>query len=256
MPRPEADILLCSYRVSGRTWVRFMLSDCMARACDSDQEVDLTTCFSWLPNWAWADRVGFGGFEPERLCGLPVIAAAHDVFKPMMSKHKIVWLYRDPMDILSSRYARRPDELRSADLGRYLDESGDIDSYSQWLNSWAAGLGQCKDVCVLGYEDLSEDRGREMRRLCDFCDISLSEEDFAQVVERGSLESMRAIQSVSGVGGSNEQRVRTGGVRKFEQNLSLDDRQLLAGKVIASLEKAGVELLERMGSGAIEYARS
>lgn len=254
MPRPEADILLCSYRVSGRTWVRFMLADCMARACESDQEVDLTTCFSWLPNWAWADRVGFGDFDADRLGGLPVIAASHELFKPMMSRHKIIWLYRDPMDILSSRYARRSDGLCDADLGRYLDESGDIDSYSQWLNGWAAGLGQCEEVCMLRYEDLFENREQEIRRLCDFCDIPLGDDDFERVAERGSLESMLAIQSVSGVGGTSEQRIRKGGVRKFEQLLGPEDQELLASRLLESLDPIAIDLLGRMKSGAIADA--
>ena len=162
MPKPEADILLCSYRVSGRTWVRFMLSDCIARARGWDREVDLTNCFEWIPNWSWSERTGWGVFQRERLGPLPVIAAAHDRFGPILRGHRIVWLYRDPMDILTSRFSRRSPELADADLARYLEVSSDALSYAEWINSWASGLEKHKDYCLLRYEDLIEDRGREI----------------------------------------------------------------------------------------------
>lgn len=256
MAKPSADILLCSYRVSGRTWLRFMLADCIARACGWDREVDLTTCFRWLPNWSWNERTGWGVFEPERLGGLPVIAAAHDRFRPILRKQRIIWLYRDPMDILTSRFSRRADEFARLDLDHYLSASGDALSYAEWLNSWASGLKKCKDHRMIRYEDLAEDRGREIEKLCAYCAIPLSETDLARVVERGSLEAMRTIQSDAGVGGADEKRVREGGVRKFEQKLRPEERTLLAHALQDVLEPAALELLDRLGSGVIAYAKS
>ncbi|MCA9303244.1 MAG: sulfotransferase domain-containing protein [Phycisphaerales bacterium] len=254
MPKPEADILLCSYRVSGRTWVRFMLSDCIARARGWDREVDLTNCFEWIPNWSWSERTGWGVFQRERLGPLPVIAAAHDRFGPILRGHRIVWLYRDPMDILTSRFSRRSPELADADLARYLEVSSDALSYAEWINSWASGLEKHKDYCLLRYEDLIEDRGREIVRLCDFCGVPLSETDLASVVERGSLEAMRAIQNDAGVGGADEHRVREGGVRKFESKFGPEDRALLAHTLSGSLEPNALGLLSRLGSAVTEYA--
>lgn len=255
-PKPidRCDALLCSYPSSGRTWVRFMLADCLARLAGSAGEVDLNTCFRYVPNLNATESRGFGGFDAGVLGGLPVIGVTHADWRPRWRGKRLVWLYRDPMDCVSSRAVRRRRVLGELPLRELLDATGVLAQYVSWLGSFV-GSDAWAGRCELTYEGLVADPAAGLARALDACGVSAPGDVLARAAERGDRDHLAALERERGIGNEPRRlpasRVREGGVAAYRRRLTPDEQVELAQELHRALPADAWRELERLGSAGV-----
>ena len=191
----RADVVLTSYPKCGRTWLRLMISHALGLHVGTD-DVD------YLAPDILADAAG---------TLIPRIRISHDGSphwktprevsrsKPEYRGKKIVLLVRDPRDVVVSMYFERSRRERaySGSLGEFLHEAkGSLDTIIRYYNVWNESRDVPRGFCLVRYEDLHADTGKELRRIFDFLEIpDISDAHIREAVEFGSFENMRSMES-------------------------------------------------------------
>jgi Sulfotransferase domain len=199
----RADVLLMSYKKSGRTWLTMMLSRCLASHAGLT-EVDYLA----------KDLIG------GSVAGLPHIRISHDDnphWKTAASlarskRHyrdkKVILLVRDPRDVIVSLYFQRSrreqayggtlsDFLHGRRVRAHLDEpEGSLDTILEYYNIWARQRSQPRDFCLVRYEDLKADTAGELKRILRFAGVDpVIDAHVQEAVQFGSFENMRALEA-------------------------------------------------------------
>ncbi|HEX7871585.1 MAG TPA: sulfotransferase domain-containing protein [Sphingobium sp.] len=226
------DAFLVSYPKSGRTWLRFALSQYFARVADLGITPDLNSTFRILPNFD-RDRVrGLPAFIGKRP-GLPLIAVSHLSYTPsFFARHPVILLVRDPRDVMVSAYfhATRHKHRFSGDIASFLaDRHQGVAAYIQYLNGWADRAAD-GDMIVLSYEVMSSDPVMEMGRMLRFMGLPVDHDALDRAVAASRFDAMRKLEQQDGIPGhdydrADEQslRMRKGKVGGYAEHLKGDD---------------------------------
>jgi hypothetical protein len=162
--------LFVSFPKSGRTWLRVMLDDLGL----------------WL-DYSHADsdhRTGKGVDE------LPDPSA-------MLGRRKVIFLHRDPRDVVISGYfetSRRMggERLYRGSLSDFIrDPRHGIEKIVRFNEAWLTACARRSDVCILSYEDVHGDTAAALRRIARFLGKRKSEQRIARAVEAGRFDVMR-----------------------------------------------------------------
>jgi hypothetical protein len=184
----ESNAVIVSYPKSGRTFVRAMLARLFQRKFGIDERRLLE--FPMLR---------------EAPAGVPRLLFTHagDTMLPpaaidisTYAHAKVVLIARHPGDIAVSRYHhlkhRSRDRARRKLAEQPLDEfvwsrQGGIPSIVKFLNEFARLPG----VAIVRYEDFLAEPHAALRQLANAIGLQVSDEDIADAVEFGSLDSLR-----------------------------------------------------------------
>ena len=234
----SADVVILSYPKCGRTWLRIMMGKSIALhfglgdinylandlVADSDAK-NLRVRVSHDDNPHWK--------EPGKLSRN----------KRRYRRQKVVFLVRDPRDVVVSMYFERSrrEQVDVGTIGDFLDASvGSLDTIIEYYNIWAANRHQARDFLMIRYEDLKQDAAVELRRLLDFIGLSeVSDKHIAEAVEYSSFENMRKME-VSGEVSSG--RLKPGDHSDEE---SYKTRKGIVGGYVEYLEPDQIERMER-----------
>jgi hypothetical protein len=169
----QIDAFLISYPKCGRTWVRMMLGYFLTGGEDGDplEIFDLTK---------------------SRL-GCPVIDISHDDYphwktkedisqeKTIFSGKKVVFLVRDPRDVLVSyyfQYTKRGDKNLAGDskfYGTMIDfvwhPVGGLVNIVEFFNVWSRNSSCPREMIMQTYEDYHRDPDANFNDLIDFLDL-------------------------------------------------------------------------------------
>jgi hypothetical protein len=156
--RRRPGVLVLSYPKSGRTWLRFMLDNL-------------------------GTHLAYTHFET----GVP----------PDWADQRIMFLHRDPRDVLVSRwFARRfrtnLGEIALADLLHDADDG--LAAIAEFNLLWAERVRQRKGV-VVSYEALLADAGDGLQRLLGWLGVERSDEAIRRAVEAGHFDRMREVEA-------------------------------------------------------------
>ncbi|HEX7374102.1 MAG TPA: sulfotransferase domain-containing protein, partial [Steroidobacteraceae bacterium] len=186
----EADCYLLSYPKTGRTWVRVMMGQLLARHCGH----------------AELAQVELGARMP-RFAGVPHVAAKHDgtpqkktaaEINPDRSEFagcRVILLVRDLRDTVVSNYfqvTRR--QIRYAgDMASYVRwPRGSFDGMLRYYNVWAQQRRVPQAFLLVRYEDLHTDTPRELRRIADFLQLrDVRDASIAGAVDYASFGAMK-----------------------------------------------------------------
>lgn len=184
-------VLLWTLWRSGTHWTADMLSDCMGaptvyKATGKDY-VDETfhQIRNYRANTILVRHICMG--TDELLC----------VTAPL--GFKVIFVYRDPRDVIASNVnMRKYREGYREGLPPFPDMSlGEIlkwelstlgEHYTKTLPEWAATTDPT--VLKLRYEDLIKDPLREMRRVCGFLGLSVSDDKIRRAVEENDFKKV------------------------------------------------------------------
>jgi hypothetical protein len=112
---------------------------------------------------------------------------------------RVVFLVRDPRDVVVSMYFERSRRERAYDgsLSSFLHERrGSLDTILAYYNVWARSRAIPSEFLVVRYEDLRRDTERELARLLAFLGVSgVSEATLRDAAAFASFESMRKMES-------------------------------------------------------------
>lgn len=198
----KADVVIVSFGKSGRTWLRVMLSR-------------FYQVRHGLPERL---LIGFDNFH-LRDRAIPRIFFTHDNYvkdytgnttsKADYYGKKVVLLVRHPADVAVSQYHQWKFRMRPGkkDLNRYPEHGAEVPIFDfvaeheaglpkvvDFMNLWAAELGNLKDVLIVRYEDLKADPVGTLRRLVAFMGTPGRDAELEEAVRFGSFENMRRLE--------------------------------------------------------------
>jgi hypothetical protein len=186
------DVFLVSFPKSGNTWTRFLLANLRSPNQPATWEnVDrLIPCLIATP-----------AKDFERT-PLPRIIKSHECFDPRYPK--VICIVRDPRDVVVSQYhySRKtrviPSDLPiEAFVTRFL--AGETCTYASWgqnVLTWIHTSEGSPRFLLLRYEDLLANTARELARVVDFLQLSVSPRQITQAIERSSADRMRKLEKV------------------------------------------------------------
>jgi hypothetical protein len=252
----QAEIALVSFSKSGRTWVTAMLSRLYHHRYGTDpseliSRKHFARRYPDLPRWVFLSET----FDPLRLDEASLVAA----FQPK----KLIFLTRDPRDIVASYYlqlTRRATSVTAAQYGAPEDlptwsayefarnEQIGLPRIIDWMNQWERRLADLPDHLAISYEELSSDPGRVLRRVADFvgleCDASeiaetlrFTEFDNLQLLERDGYFRSDKLQPFD-VDDPDSYKVRRGLVGGYKQDFSEAEQSVLNSILAQRLSRA------------------
>jgi hypothetical protein len=185
------DTFLVSFPRSGNTWTRFLVCNLI----NPDDPVNFAQLESRIPEiYDVSDR-------NLRAFPRPRIIKSHECFDPRYKK--IVYIVRDPRDVLISYYEfqlkRRviSDELSLEDFVPRFMESEIEPKTGSWRDhvvSWTATRGGQKNFLLLRYEDMLADTQKESTKIATFLGLDSSPERIARAVALSSADRMRKLE--------------------------------------------------------------
>ena len=185
------DTFLVSFPRSGNTWTRFLVCNLI----NPDDPVNFAQLESRIPEiYDVTDR-------NLRAFPRPRIIKSHECFDPRYKK--IVYIVRDPRDVLISYYEfqlkRRviSDELSLEEFVPRFMESEIEPKTGSWRDhvvSWTATRGGHKSFLLLRYEDMLADTQKESTKIATFLGLDSSPERIARAVALSSADRMRKLE--------------------------------------------------------------
>lgn len=223
----QTDCYVISYPKSGRTWLRTMIGYALASHFDLEMEV----------------------YEPAFVVkkykkDAPYIRFTHDGVGNEMKngrifledfnryrKKKVVFLVRDPRDVLVSYYFHRTHRLQETHtLDSFIrDPNWGIERQIDFLNKWYAHRAVPTAFLLVRYEDLAVDAFSELQKLFSFLDLEhIPPHHLSEAVSYASFPNMkaRALTSKSerlrptNPADPNSHKIRQGKVAGFRDHLT------------------------------------
>merc|ERR1712150_225971 len=123
-----------------------------------------------------------------------------------MGSPKVIYVSRRGKDVVTS-FFHHMSSMGVEDGGLSDALANDFDAfYSDWLkgkleygrwlghiSAWMTTLRSCKRVLFVNYEDLKRDVGVQVRRIRDFLEIPLTDEEVDKILPRFSVGEMKKI---------------------------------------------------------------
>ena len=158
-------------------------------------------------------------------------------FVRLLRHKKIIFLVRDPRDIVVSLYhsARTREKIYEGSVSDFIrDEQFGFHHIIVFMNRWSAEMKRRpKDFLLIKYEDLKKDTHVQLRRIVDFFHIPASDDILKNAVDYGSFEHMRKLEMAGAVKDyrmkpgdvqdPNSFRTRKGKVGSYKEELSASD---------------------------------
>jgi hypothetical protein len=243
-----ADLLVVSYTKSGRTWLRVLLSNMLARCYGLDDK-ELLNGDNLHRMDARAPKVFFAA---DTRLPYPELGPARVTVQP---HQRVLFLVRDPRDVAVSfhfhikhranqrelRRKRISPAVREFDLDRFVvDPSFGIMRVIGYLNRWVEQRAALPHAEVLRYEDLRADTAKELARVATFIGLDVDPPLINAVVDFADFESLKKKERD---GYFNSDRL---GLRKADNEASGKVRQGEVGGYRARLQPATVAELDRL----------
>lgn len=206
LPRPAAkaldrqirlrlcDAVVVSYPKCGRTWLRAMLTFYFAKLYGTPKDLlfdfaNLHNLDQRIPKIYFSHEIDYKG-SPENVA----------IDRKLFSGKKVVFLARDPRDMIVSLYAHR--------VHRDKDWSGPIDAFVtgregglptalRYYQLWSEFLAAHDDAMVMRYEDLHADPVQAITALLTHLGQPVDAQMACETVEATSFERLREIESKS-----------------------------------------------------------
>jgi hypothetical protein len=242
--RPS-DIFIVTFPKSGTNWVGYFLALVVAdRATGQRAEPDLDEANQWVrgANSEYLGGEPLPGDEDGRSRD-PRVYKIHAPHDPKL--RRAIYLVRDPRDVMVSYYYHRQRKTQQQ-LGLSIDEY--VEANDTWPCDWGEHVSgwldhaDSPDVLLLRYEDLKTDTKESFRRIADFCDLRLTDEELADYIERSSFSNMRQAEAAAG-------SPEAGDLRFTRKGVVGDWRNELSPESVALIEQRYGTLMRRLDYG-------
>ena len=176
-----------SYPKCGRSWLRVMICDAVNYSLPTQKKIDDVSAHLLFRLHPDIPKLRFSHDDspmlkaPDEIC----------VDKSEYADQNVVFLYRDPRDVLVSWYYQcvargslkwLPETTKTDRPGDFIyNETGGLRSIVTFYNIWASHFPQMDSLLLLRYEDLSTDPLACLRQMFDFFSMS-------SLLKRGAYE--------------------------------------------------------------------
>jgi hypothetical protein len=231
--RTRSPIYFISFPKCGRTWIRVMLGRVIQQHYGLEEKglLDLVEPRHRRPGfpgikWVHDDSVHWK--RPEEL----------SENKDRYRFRKVIFLVRDPRDVVTSLYFEKHNRLPAyvegerkqypevahriepfpGDLSSYLSqEVGGLDTILRFYRIWEANRGVPEDFLLVRYEDLHHDTAAQLGRIVDF--VGLGQVDpgvLFEAAEYARFERMRRMEEKNQLGSTSLRPADAGDPESFK----------------------------------------
>src|SRR3989338_7993083 len=183
-----SDVVVVSFRKSGRTWLRLMLSKILTEQHKMGEiklDTEYMTLFKPLPNVMFS-QAG----STQRNNNLD--------FRKLYRGKKLVLMIRDPRAVLVSLYHdynSRKVWKEGKTISEFIrDPDWGLAQVLRFMNLWAEELKHRNDILVLKYEDLYLETVQEMKRFLAYLPLAADDAVIESAVHFGSAKNMRKME--------------------------------------------------------------
>ena len=184
----EQSILLAGWPKSGNTWTRFVIFNYFNILLNDADKTLTYEQLSAIQHQAFGeDRILMDYFMP----GFPILVRTHSRYSKVFRYFgKVIFLYRNPLDALTSYY--RVQEKRIGQSVKNIP----IDAYvlsklPGWIQHYLSIINRC-DV-IMRYEDVRADTYGEFNRLFHALGLEVQEHILRKSVELSRFENIRRM---------------------------------------------------------------
>ncbi|MDA2936968.1 sulfotransferase domain-containing protein [Acidobacteria bacterium AH-259-A15] len=229
----EPDVYIVSYPKCGRTWLRVMFQKYGEQLGCSSQRFNDRFVLRMLDN----QIIKFDHDQGTWVPAPPKIEQlSFDV--PKYTNKKVVFLVRDPRDVLVSSWyhLRYRERIYKKDLASFIrDHLVGIDKVVAFMNMWLANSSVPNDFFLLTYEEMHADPVASFRRILEFMGTKVELKALQLAVEESSFQKMRQMELEAkepwlkpGFKSLSESmKIRRGKVGTFREELSSQDIEFL-----------------------------
>ena len=195
--KQTADAYVVSFPKTGRTWLRVLLSEyfCQMHGIEPYQTMgfeNLNQLNRAIPKIFFTHDDDYTG-RPEDL--------ATD--KRLYQKRRVLFLVRDPRDVVVSLYFHRT--KRDKDLSEDIDlasfafgDSGGLKTIIAFYNIWLAALASLDGALILRYEDLHENASGTMLKILEHLGVEKDVHCLAKAIDNATFNKMNRKEKESG----------------------------------------------------------
>lgn len=239
----DADATVISYQKCGRTWIRLVLGRVFQQEWGLPESEILRITESprrFKVQFPLMPKVIFHHDDSAHRKTEDQLRRS----KTEYSQQKVIFLCRDPRDVIISNYYHMTFRARCNELSKknfikkYLP--GVIYFYNIWIDA------QVDEFLLIRFEDMKRNTHYELRRVLDFLnsDLTICESIIDEAIEYCSLKNMRKYEAenrygssiLSNQGGQTESaKVREGKIGGFKTELD-DELQLWCNQRIRELD--------------------
>jgi len=183
-----SDVVVVSFRKSGRTWLRLMLSKILTeqhKIAEMKLDTEYMTLFKALPNVMFS-QAG----STQRNNNLD--------FRKLYRGKKVVLMVRDPRAVMVSLYHdynSRKVWKEGKTISEFIrDQDWGLAQVVRFMNLWAEELQHRNDILVLKYEDLYLETMQEMKRFLNYIPLAAEDAVIESAVHFGSAKNMRKME--------------------------------------------------------------
>jgi hypothetical protein len=236
------DSFIVSYPRSGSTWLRFLVGNLLS----TNEPISFENIEQVIPD------IHVNSTRHIASIPRPRLLKSHEYFDYRYGK--VVYLVRDPRDVVASYYRYHLKVRRLEDgypIDRYVHEflNGELEPWRSWRGNVASWLGAKHgrpEFLLIRYEDLLEKTVAQLSRIAEFLELQASPAILERAVRLSSAQRMRELEQTQGpawvtIKGSREDipfigRATSGGYRA-----ALND------SAVATIERACGSLMKRLG---------
>lgn len=263
----EVPVLIYSFPKSGRTWLRFMLSEILAHHFQINvtlhEILDVEGLHARLPEKVPLIQFSHGDspeltrsqqhYHPFKLT-VEQVQLKKEWLENVLRRFNVVFLVRDPRDsVVSAYYERRLREKRKStkiysDINEFVKEQrGSYATILALYNLWYHEARYWpRQSILMRYEDLQQHTLRELKRLMQFLRLSdVSDATLERAIELGRFENMRRAEEQNlfnikqlrpkNFSNPNSFKVREGKIGGYVDHVSVETATFLTEKLLQEL---------------------
>lgn len=199
------DALIISYPKSGRTWLQNILKEIGLLEFNDDQTVDASDGISKSLELLGNNSSGFPKFLANHASSsweqAEGILGSEEIKKDdlnLYNKSKILFLYRDPRDVMVSQYYHLKNRNKIKSVEKEDMISNDIVGLKKiinFMNKWNEFEKANTEILGLSYEEMKADTGAAVSKLFNFIGVPLEKGIIDQAVENSTLKKMQKKQA-------------------------------------------------------------
>ena len=164
----QKEVILVSPQKAGRTWLRMILAKIL-----NLMEVDIN--------------------KYEMIYSTHYYAK--NVLKLFGDNIKVLFLIRDPKDLVISHYFGMDKHLENYKLKKFIkNEKNGVRYFINYLNNWIENIDEFKDNKIISYEELNKDTFEVIKKVLDFLNFNISNEVIEEAIEFSRFDNMRNIE--------------------------------------------------------------
>lgn len=190
------DIFIVGYPKSGMTWMEFLLTHALLEK-RAAEHVTFRTARAYVPDLSHIgprDPLLLWRFGARRA---PRVFFSHTPFDPRLLRGRVVYMLRDPRDVMVSyyHYHRRHVGALDVTLSEFVRQPAYFPcTWDVHVRGWLDGPADSGRIHVVRYEELRVRTAEVLTGLLRFTGARFTPADVARAVERSSFSRMQEIE--------------------------------------------------------------